>query len=128
QTVILLDLIQEDASLLVTIPSAVGVAIQAWKLVRSATLVGLGMYAAGFAMMTPQLWINYKLRSVAHMPWRFMCYRFLNTFIDDLFAFVIKMPTVHRLSCFRDDVVFFIFLYQRWIYPVDKTRVNEFGT
>lgn len=28
---------------------------------------------------------------------------------------------------FRDDVVFLIFLYQRWIYPVDKTRVNEFG-
>lgn len=25
------------------------------------------------------------------------------------------------------DVVFFIFLYQRWIYRVDPTRVNEFG-
>jgi hypothetical protein len=25
------------------------------------------------------------------------------------------------------DIIFFIFLYQRWIYPVDKTRVNEFG-
>jgi hypothetical protein len=23
--------------------------------------------------------------------------------------------------------VFFIFLYQRWIYKVDKKRVNEFG-
>jgi len=23
--------------------------------------------------------------------------------------------------------VFFIFLYQRWIYRVDPTRVNEFG-
>jgi hypothetical protein len=27
----------------------------------------------------------------------------------------------------RADIIFFIFLYQRWIYPVDKTRVNEFG-
>lgn len=26
------------------------------------------------------------------------------------------------------DVVFFIFLYQRWIYPIDPTRLNEFGT
>ena len=26
------------------------------------------------------------------------------------------------------DIVFFIFLYQRWIYRVDPTRVNEFGT
>lgn len=25
------------------------------------------------------------------------------------------------------DIVFFIFLYQRWIYRVDPTRVNEFG-
>ena len=25
------------------------------------------------------------------------------------------------------DVIFLIYLYQRWVYPVDKTRVNEFG-
>jgi hypothetical protein len=30
-----------------------------------------------------------------------MTYKFLNTIIDDLFAFVIKMPTMHRLSVFR---------------------------
>ncbi len=27
-----------------------------------------------------------------------MTYKFLNTIIDDLFAFVIKMPILHRLS------------------------------
>lgn len=81
----------------------------------------------GFIMMTPQLFINYKLKSVAHLPWRMMTYKFLNTFIDDIFAFVIKMPTMYRLGCFRDDIVFFIFLYQRWMYKVDHKRVNEFG-
>ncbi|XP_044743143.1 cleft lip and palate transmembrane protein 1 homolog [Chrysoperla carnea] len=81
----------------------------------------------GFIMMTPQLFINYKLKSVAHLPWRMMSYKFLNTFIDDIFAFVIKMPTMYRLGCFRDDIVFIIFLYQRWIYKVDVKRVNEFG-
>jgi hypothetical protein len=81
----------------------------------------------GFIMMTPQLFINYKLKSVAHLPWRAMVYKALNTFIDDLFAFVIKMPTMHRLACFRDDLIFFVYLYQRWIYRVDATRVNEFG-
>ena len=25
------------------------------------------------------------------------------------------------------DVIFLIYLYQRWAYPVDKKRVNEFG-
>jgi hypothetical protein len=148
----------------------------------------------GFIMMTPQLFINYKLKSVAHLPWRMLTYKVpsaflifirslsrvsvpaytlqaLNTFIDDLFAFIIKMPTLHRLACFRDgkravfvlsiflfcgrgryfwdgcfffwrrglfsklftliltygvDVVFFIYLYQRWCYRVDMTRTNEF--
>lgn len=81
----------------------------------------------GFIMMTPQLFINYKMKSVAHLPWRMMTYKFLNTFIDDIFAFVIKMPTMYRIGCFRDDIVFFIFLYQRWIYKVDSKRINEFG-
>jgi hypothetical protein len=27
----------------------------------------------------------------------------------------------------RDDLIFLIYLYQRWIYRVDMTRVNEFG-
>ncbi|CAH0560704.1 unnamed protein product [Brassicogethes aeneus] len=81
----------------------------------------------GFIMMTPQLFINYKLKSVAHLPWRMMTYKFLNTFIDDMFAFVIKMPTMYRLGCFRDDIIFFVFLYQKWIYPVDLSRRNEFG-
>merc|ERR1712179_531263 len=39
----------------------------------------------------------------------------------------IKMPTMYRIGCFRDDIVFFIFLYQRYIYKEDKSRVNEFG-
>lgn len=77
--------------------------------------------------MTPQLFINYKLKSVAHLPWRMLTYKFLNTFIDDIFAFVIKMPTMYRLGCFRDDIIFLIYLYQRWIYRVDHRRVNEFG-
>ena len=57
-----------------------------------------------------------------------MTYKALNTFIDDIFAFVIKMPTMYRIGCFRDDIIFFIYLYQRWIYKIDKKRTNEFGT
>jgi hypothetical protein len=90
------------------------------------TLVGF-IYMFGFVMMSPQLFINYKFQSVAHLNWRTMTYKSINTFIDDLFAFVIKMPIMHRLACLRDDVIFFIFLYQRYKYKVDYTRVNEFG-
>lgn len=86
-----------------------------------------GVYAFGFLFMLPQLFVNYKLKSVAHLPWRAFMYKAFNTFIDDLFAFIITMPTAHRVACFRDDVVFVVYLYQRYLYPVDKTRVNEFG-
>ena len=74
------------------------------------SLVAL-VYGGGFIVMTPQLFINYRLKSVAHLPWKFFMYKALNTFIDDLFAFIIKMPTLHRMSCFRDDIVFAIFMY-----------------
>merc|ERR1719343_1557444 len=80
------------------------------------------VYSLGFVLMTPQVFINYKHKTVAHLPWRRLVYRAINTFIDDLFALIIRMPTMHRLSCFRDDVVFFVYLYQRHIYPVDENR------
>lgn len=58
--------------------------------------------------MTPQLFINYKLKSVAHLPWRMLTYKALNTFIDDLFAFVIKMPMLYRIGCFRDGIYIYL--------------------
>lgn len=84
-----------------------------------------GVYAFGFLFMLPQLFINYKLKSVAALPWRSFMYKAFNTFIDDIFAFIITMPTAHRLACFRDDIVFLIYLYQRWLYPVDKSRLDD---
>jgi len=93
-----------------------------WALSSMASVV----YAAGFVLMTPQLFINYKLKTVAHLPWRALVYRALNTFIDDLFAMFLRgIPTMHRLACFRDDIVFLVYLYQRWLYPVDSTRTSD---
>ncbi len=93
-------------------------------LITSASAV---VYGVGFVMMTPQLFLNYKLKSVAHLPWRVLGYRFVNTFIDDLFAMIIRMPTMARISCFRDDIVFIIYLWQRYLYPVDASRPVEGG-
>ncbi|XP_069933348.1 CLPTM1-like membrane protein cnrB [Oryctolagus cuniculus] len=55
-------------------------------------------FKKGFITMTPQLFINYKLRSVAHLPWRMLTHKALNTFTEDLFAFIIKMPARHVLD------------------------------
>ncbi|KAF4984233.1 hypothetical protein FZEAL_521 [Fusarium zealandicum] len=99
---------------------------KSWYSYIITTLVG-SVYAYGFLMMIPSLYINYRLKSVAHMPAKAMMYKFLNTFIDDLFAFTIKMPFLHRLATLRDDVIFFVYIYQRWAYRIDYSRVNEFG-
>lgn len=85
------------------------------------------VYAFGFVSLIPQLIVNYKLKSTAGMNSKTFVYKILGTFVDDLFAFAIRQPWLHRLACFRDDVVFMVFLYQRWIYGVDPTRINEFG-
>lgn len=37
-------------------------------------------------------------------------------------------PSCPSLYLSHADIVFFIFLYQRWIYRVDPKRVNEYGT
>ena len=114
---------------LVLFPLVVGFALRSlvveqhhgWYSWAIAALTGT-VYAFGFILMTPQLFLNHQLKSVSHLPWRFLCFRFVNTFIDDLFAFIVRMPTMHRISCFRDDLVFLVYLYQRWVYPVDEAR------
>ncbi|GAB5356934.1 hypothetical protein AAMO2058_000330900 [Amorphochlora amoebiformis] len=95
--------------------------LYSWAITSLASVV----YAIGFILMTPQLFINFKLKSVAHLPWRTLTYKAFNTFVDDLVSLVIDMPFLHRLACFRDDIVFLIFLYQWWLYGADKNRSYE---
>ncbi|KAF8821546.1 cleft lip and palate transmembrane protein 1 (clptm1) protein [Cardiosporidium cionae] len=114
------------------LPCAFGYAVYAlfkyryrsWYSYCISVLAGV-VYTFGFIMMTPQLYINYKLKSVDHLPWRALMYKSLNTFVDDVASFLIDMPWIHRISCFRDDIIFVVYIYQRWIYKVDKTCPSE---
>lgn len=90
------------------------------------TLAGF-VYVYGFLSLVPALWINYRLKSVAHMPRRTLVYKFLNTIVDDFAALIVKQPLLARLAAFRDDVVFIIYLYQSYIYRTDDRRANEYG-
>ena len=85
------------------------------------------VYTFGFIAMCPQLYVNYRLKSVAHLPWKVFLYKIFTTFVDDVFAFLVEMPLKHRLMTLRDDVVFLVLLYQAYVYRVDKTRTNEYG-
>ncbi|CXI41253.1 conserved Plasmodium protein, unknown function [Plasmodium berghei] len=114
---------------IILIPCFIGYAIyslfynkyKSWYSYIISVLAGT-VYTFGFIMMTPQLYINYKLKSVEHLPWKALIYKSLNTFIDDIAFFLIDMPWMHKLSCFRDDIIFLCYIYQRCIYRVDKNR------
>uniref|UniRef100_A0A8B9KIG9 Lipid scramblase CLPTM1L n=1 Tax=Astyanax mexicanus TaxID=7994 RepID=A0A8B9KIG9_ASTMX len=82
-----------------------------------------GVYAFGFLSMVPQLYVNYKLKSAAHFPMSVLLYKGLNTFISDVFSGIISTPGPHQLACFRDDVVFLIYLYQQ---KLDNSSENGF--
>lgn len=88
------------------------------------------IFVLGFVMMTPQLYINYKLKSVDHLPWKTLIYRFISTIIDDIFVFMIDLPWLQRMFSFRDgkhinylDVIFIAYIVQRRMYKVDKNRI-----
>ena len=89
------------------------------------TVFFMGM--AGFIRMTPQLYINYKLKSVDHLPWRTLVYRFIETVIDDFYVFLVTTPLLHKVMVFREDVIFLLYIYQRIIYKTDPNRIGTAG-
>jgi len=44
------------------------------------------VYTFGFITMCPQLYINHRLKSVSHLPWLYLIYKFLNTFVDGKYS------------------------------------------
>ena len=76
----------------------------------------------GFILMTPQLYINYKLKSVDHLNWRGLIYRFVTTIIDDVFAFMVTMPPLRRIMYFRDGM--FLSLLRCNIFDVFVPEVD----
>uniref|UniRef100_A0A8C5H167 Lipid scramblase CLPTM1L n=1 Tax=Gouania willdenowi TaxID=441366 RepID=A0A8C5H167_GOUWI len=84
-----------------------------------------GVYAFGFLSMAPQLFINYKVPSNS-----------MNTFISDLCSCALflsssaSFSSSHQLSCFRDELLFVLYLYQRrfestWHERLFNTSSNE---
>ena len=87
------------------------------------------LYLIGFIRMLPQLYINYKLKSVAHISWQVLMYKAFNTFIDDVYMFLLpNIPLASRLAVFRDDFIFMVYLIQRYYYHkpkgADKMKVE----
>ncbi|KAJ2139609.1 Cleft lip and palate associated transmembrane protein 1 [Coemansia sp. RSA 353] len=80
----------------------------------------VSVYSLEFIQMWPQLLINHRLQSVDMLPLAALLFRFLTTFIDDLYALVVPMPLIERIGTLRDDVVFVILCYQWYKFPRRK--------
>ena len=59
----------------------------------------------------------------------FLLIQTINGFLTFIFSFcLLKISNFIKFKFFfQTDIVFFVFLYQRWIYKVDHKRINEFG-
>uniref|UniRef100_A0A8C8IN70 Lipid scramblase CLPTM1L n=1 Tax=Oncorhynchus tshawytscha TaxID=74940 RepID=A0A8C8IN70_ONCTS len=93
-----------------------GAIFSLWVISIIPTETGLppaGIYAFGFLSMAPQLFINFKV---------------FNTFVNDAFACVFSTHPSHQLGCFRDEILFLLYLYQRRLYSTNKTRCREYGS
>ncbi|XP_057691529.1 lipid scramblase CLPTM1L-like isoform X2 [Corythoichthys intestinalis] len=92
-----------------------------------------GVYAFGFLSMVPQLFINHKLRSVSHLQGAVLMYRGVNTLVTDLCSCVAILSSSEaflsslQLSCFRDELFFLIYLYQRRRFAT-KAKKSECGS
>uniref|UniRef100_A0A6Q2Y546 Lipid scramblase CLPTM1L n=1 Tax=Esox lucius TaxID=8010 RepID=A0A6Q2Y546_ESOLU len=80
-----------------------------------------GIYAFGFLSMAPQLFINYKVCL-------FLKCTAVNTFVNDTFACIFGTHPCHQLSCFRDDILFLVYLYQRRLYSTNKSKGCQYGS
>ena len=80
------------------------------------------VYILSFIKMTPQLFINYKRKSVPQITMNGYIYKIFETFTDDIFTFFISMPLLHKISCYRDDIVFFIFIFQIFLYGNNSNK------
>lgn len=92
-----------------------------------------GVYAFGFLSMAPQLFINHKLMSVSHLQGTVLMYKGVNTLISDLCYFASffnatsSLTSSHQLCCFRDELLFLLYLYQCRRYP-SKVKKRDSGT
>ncbi|KTG32235.1 hypothetical protein cypCar_00009768 [Cyprinus carpio] len=111
--VIFLHLLEEQSSWLILLPTGISALIELWKVKKILALSPKfhDERMDDFERATEDY--DSKLKSVAHLQVSIFMYKGLNTFISDVFSGIITTPGPHQLACFRDDVVFLIYLYQR---------------
>uniref|UniRef100_A0A673WW50 Lipid scramblase CLPTM1L n=1 Tax=Salmo trutta TaxID=8032 RepID=A0A673WW50_SALTR len=124
--VILLKMLEERSSLLGLIPVGIGTTIEVWK-VKKVSKIQL-------QWRTSRSIVHVSIKKCVYILFipsgLFMlcAWRAVNTFVNDAFTCVFSTHPSHQLGCFRDEILFLLYLYQRRLYSTNKTRCREYGS
>ena len=103
--------------------STIDVPLTSWVLLKQILGASMKFVAATeFARLAPQLYLNFKLKSVPVMPWRTLAYKFVDAIIDDISNYAMGSPMLIMIIHLNDDVAFIILIFQRWLYKEDSNR------
>ncbi|CAG8537139.1 17207_t:CDS:10 [Acaulospora colombiana] len=98
-----------DTSWMILIGQGVSVAIEVWKIKKAVDIEN------SFLPYTIRFVDKHKLSESEEKTKEY-----------DRIAFIYLSRIAYPLLA-GDDVIFFVYLYQRWVYPTDNKRANEYG-
>ena len=74
------------------------------------------VFSFGSIRLTPQLFINYQMKSVKSIDWKKFWYKWFNSLVKIVWLMLMPMPNLYRFAQFREIVVMLLFLIQWCIY------------
>ncbi|CXI42194.1 conserved Plasmodium protein, unknown function [Plasmodium berghei] len=78
--------------------------------------IGECSYIINFMLMCQNIIANYLTKTVPNLPLIYIVPLFLNVITDDIFALLLRIPTIHKFNAFADDFIFFVFCVQLCLY------------
>ena len=79
-----------------------------------------------FLYFIPQAYVNYELRSVAHLPWRYFAYQTIYILLLCLYSFM-NLGSLDPLVIFKGILMVSVYLYQRSMFSrvVVKVEIED---
>ncbi|CAD2104493.1 conserved Plasmodium protein, unknown function [Plasmodium vinckei] len=78
--------------------------------------IGECSYIFNFMFMCQNIIANYITKTVPHLSLIYIFPLFLNVITDDIFALLLRMPTIHKFNALADDFILFVFCLQLCLY------------
>ncbi|KAJ3107930.1 hypothetical protein HDU96_007745 [Phlyctochytrium bullatum] len=138
QLIIFLYLLDNDTSWMVLISNGVGLLIEAWKIQKTVIIKTKPSFpfvefidkykpskTARKTMKYDKIAFKYLTYVLYPLLFGYAIYSVYYEEHKSWYSYIVG--TLVGFVYMFDDVIFLIYLYQRWIYPEDKKRRNEFG-